>query len=314
VTTPEALVLEGSILLCFWLCLSAWQRDAKTPGRRSFMILTSLAMCWGTGELAVVHGWLDEWAADRIKYLACTLLPPFWLNFAARTSPKSSSKLSPWLPFAVAAPALAIYSLLYSDEWSRLFLDTIAGGEDVRGPLWLVFASYELAVTLAGSALLIAPAFRPQRSDDWRHLPVMGCFGLIPLAGIGAYLLWESRWLFDPTPIFLGIGLVGLRRGLFSGSLFQALSISQHELIHQLPHGIIVTDSGGTVIEMNPAGEEILGLPVDAALGRSLTALLDYVEADLDVQTIPIDPADNDGAQLVMIEPAAKQYPMPSRR
>jgi PAS domain-containing protein len=173
----------------------------------------------------------------------------------------------------------------------------------------MVFTAYGFTLMLSGSALLVAPAFRRPRSDDWKRLLAMGCFGLIPLAGISAYLAWESRWPYDPTPILLGIGLLGLRRGLLSGSLFHALSISQHELIHQLPHGIIVTDSGGTVIEVNSAGEEILGLSVGVALGRSLDGLLDYAEGDLDVQIIPVDPADKEGAQLVMIEPGAKKRP-----
>lgn len=309
----DPLVLEASILLCFWLCLAAWQREAKTLGRRSFMILTLLAMCWGIGELAVVRGWLDEWAGDRIKYLACATLPPFWFHFAARTSPTGFSKRHGWLPFALAAPALAAYALLYSNEWDQLFLVTLAGGEDVRGPLWFVFVAYEFTLTLAGSALLGASAFRQRQPDDWRRLLVMGCVGLIPLAGNSAYLFAESRWLYDPTPILLSIGLLGLRSGLLSGSVFQALSISQHELIHQLPHGVIVTDPRGTVIEMNPASEEILGLPVGAALGRSLAVLLDDADDDLEVQITPIDPAGKESAQLVTIEPAPKQHPGSSR-
>ena len=300
--------LELTILLAFWLCLGVWQKDRSTTGRATFVALGFSALLWCSGELLAVRELLDEAVADRIKYLGILSLPSLWLGLAGHATRVELARRVPWFPVVLLAPMTCLYALMFSSRWSRLFVTTVPNAVDHYGPLWWVAAAYGYLLVVAGSALLIASAFRRRRSDAWLRSLAVGVAALVPLAGNAVYIASGMPWLTDPTPSLLfGGALLALRSAIFSGGLLQALPVSQHDLIQQLPLGVILTDRRGVVIDVNPAAQRRLCVSQARAAGRTLEAILSEAGSHVRADVVPIFSRDREAGQLVLIDPGKQE-------
>jgi PAS domain-containing protein len=299
--------LELTILLAFWLCLGVWQKDRSTTGRATFVALGFSVVLWCSGELMALREVLDEAVADRIKYLGILSLPSLWLGLAGHAARLELARRVPWFPVVLLAPMACLYALMFSGHWSGLFVTTIPNAPDQHGPLWWVAGAYGYLLIATGSALLIASAFRRRRWDAWLRSLVVGVVALIPLAANTVYVARGMPWTTDPTPLLLGVALLALRSAIFSGGLLQALSISQHDLIRQLPLGVILTDRRGVVIDVNRAAERRLCVSQACAVGRTLDAILSEAESHVRADVVPIFSQNREAGQLVLIDPPAKR-------
>ena len=134
----------------------------------------------------------------------------------------------------------------------------------------------------------------------------MGIAPLVPLAGNAAYVAHGMSWTVDPTPLLFIVSLLALRSAIFTGGLFQALPVSQHDLIEQLPLGVVLTDLAGVVVDVNPAAERRLGLSEASAVGRALDAILSEAPHDVNAEISPIFSNEREAGQLVLIDPPGK--------
>lgn len=301
-----AIGLELTILMGFWLCLGVLQKDASAPGRTTFAALCLSGMAWCAGELVYQRGIVDEATADRIRYLGVLTLPALWAGLAALTARLELARRVPWFPLILMAPTLCLFALMFSPTWSGLFVTTVPEGVDRFGPLWWVAAGYGYLLILAGSLLFLFSAFRQQTPGArWRRGAV-GLAALVPLTANASYITSDSAWAFDPTPLCFGVALVALRSAIFTGGLLQALPISQHDLIEQLPIGVILTDRRGVVIDVNPAAERRLGISEATAMGRTLDAILTESGDDVQAEIAPILSSEREAGQLVLIDPPHK--------
>jgi len=300
------IALELTILLAFWVWLGVWQRERATPGHTTFTALTASAIIWCLGAILQHHAPMPEIVADRVRYLGILALPPLWLGFAAHATRLDLARRVPWFPLVLLAPLSVPYALLYSDSWSSLFMLTVEGETDQYGPLWWLTGSYGYALVTAGCALFAIEAWRWRRPGQWVRRLCVGVSPLIPLAGNAAYI---ARGLFDPydpTPLLFGVTLVALRGALDRGPLLQALPASQHDLIEQLPIGVILADRKGVVVDMNPAAENCVAVTKSSAIGRNCDAVLSEAGQDLRCDVTPIFSNGREAGQLLLIYPPDK--------
>ena len=299
--------LEVTILLAFWLCLGVWQKDRSTTGRATFVALGLSVVLWCNGELLTLRGVFDEAVVDRIKYLGILSLPPLWLGLAGHATRLELARRVPWFPVVLLVPMACLYALMFSGRWSGLFLTTVPNAADQYGPLWWVAGAYGYLLIATGSALLIASAFRRRRWGARLRGLGVGVAALIPLAGNTVYIASGMTWPMDPTPLLLGAALLALRSAIFSGGLLQTLPVSQHDLIQQLPLGVILTDRRSVVIDVNPAAERRLCTSQARAVGRTLDAILSEAESHVCADIVPIFSRNREAGQLVLIDPPGKE-------
>jgi PAS domain-containing protein len=302
-----SICLELTILLSFWLCLGVWQKDRSTTGRATFVALGLSAVLWSSGELLAVREVLDEAIADRIKYLGILSLPPLWLGLAGHATRLELARRVPWFPVVLLAPMACLYALTFSSRWSWLYMTTIPNALDHYGPLWWVATTYGYLLVVTGSALLIVSAFRRRTWGAWLRRLAVGLAALVPLAANAVHVAHGMSWLMDPTPLFFCVALLALRGAIFSGDLLQALPLSQHDLIQQLPLGAILTDRRGVVIHVNLAAQRRLRVSQTRAVGRTLDAVLSEAESHLRVDVVPIFSRGREAGQLALIDPPVEE-------
>ena len=282
-----------------------WQRDGSTPGRTTFGALCLAGILWCAGELALLRGLTDELVSDRIRYAGILSLPPLWVGVAGHATRLLLARRVPWFPVPLLAPNLCLFALLFAGPWSGLFMTT-RGGLDEYGPLWWVCLVYNYALIILGCGLFLYSAARWKLPGRWTRRLAVGLAPLVPLAGNAAYVAGGMTWPMDPTPLLFSVALLALRTAIFTGGLLQALPISQHDLIEQLPLGVVLTDRAGVVLDVNPAAERRLGISEATALGRALDAILSEAREDVNADVSPIFSNERVAGQLVLIDPPGK--------
>lgn len=274
----DALLLEVIVLLALAVGLGVWQRDASTTGRLTFCAVCLAGTLLTFGELLDLRGVTSEVVADRVKYAGVIALPPLWLGFAAHVARLDAARRIPWFPLLLGVPGLLCYGLMWSARFGSLFVITVDGGEDLYGPLWWAWTVYGQAMALAGSLLLASTALRARRNPFRTSRLLLASVSLLPVFGNALYVATRISWPYDPTPLMLGVVLVVMRGAVFEGSLLEPLPVSQRELIHQLPLGLILTDGRGQVVEISDTAGNRLGVFESFALGRSLDEVLAWSE------------------------------------
>ena len=300
----HSLLLEIMVLLGTWLCLAVLQLGRATPGRMTFALMTAAWMTWCFGELAASRGWLSPSTAIDLAQIGILLLAPLWLGLSAQTARLEISRRVPWFPVPLLAPGLFIVGLLFSERWSGLFLSTGEDGAILAGPLWTVMAVYGFGLSLAGCAILIAAAIRWNSPGEGTRRISIGLAPLFTIVGSGLHFTGVWQLPVDPTPLLLGVTLVILHGGIFTGGLLQPLAISQNALIRQLPIGIVLTDRRGGVVDINRVAEQRLGIIARAAIGRNFDAVIDAAGVGVDYEVTPVMSAGSEAGKIVLLEPA----------
>lgn len=274
----HALLLEVILLLACYLALGAWQRSPTTTGRLTFCFLCLAVAATTAGEILMMRGIGTEVFAERVKYAGLLALPPLWVGFAAHVSGLEIGRRIPWFPLLLLFPGALLYAIMLDPRYDVLFLVTVEGGADYHGALWWPSTIYGQGLAVWGSAILATAALRFGGSGQTvRRLALVGA-SLLPVVGNALYIAGWFDWPYDPTPLFLGPALLAMRSAVFEGGLIEALPISQRELIHQLPLGVIVTDRHGNIVEMSDVAGNRLGVFEEFALGRSVDDVLAWCE------------------------------------
>ncbi len=283
--TPLLLAAELTLILAIWLAIGAWQRGPRARARGRFSALALAVALWCAGLILLGRGAVDSQMATRIAVLGALLVPGLWLSLSVEAANLAIGRKLRWLPYLVTLPALVFYPFLYLGTWGEmLFVKVPAGpGPIEAGPLYWVLLGYAYTLVLLGSAVLGWSAVQAdQRLRSERLL--LGLGSLVPLVGNVLWVVSDFDSSGDPTPILIGVTLLILRRALVPGRLLDALPIAQRNLIEHLPLGVVLADSRGVVIDVNPAGQDMLGLPHAGALGRALDAVLAEAPSDLKIQ------------------------------
>lgn len=274
----DALALEAILLLAGSLGLGAWQRDPATVGRITFCALCAAVAATTTGELITLRGLAPELVADRIKYAGVLALAPLWVGFSAHVSGLEVARRIPWFPALLLLPGVFLYAIMLDDRFGVLFLRTVEGGADERGVLWWANTYYCQALAVVGSAILSRSALRSGPPRHAARRAVLVVVSLLPPVGNALYVAGRFDWPYDPTTLLLGLALLAVRSAVFEGGLVEPLPISQRELIHQLPLGVILADRNGNIVEMSDVAGNRLGVFEEFALGRSVDEVLGWCE------------------------------------
>jgi PAS domain-containing protein len=264
-----ALALELTALLCFWLCLGAWQEEGAASGRRTFVWMALSVFIWNVGVLARVEDLAPVERVHRIAMIGAIPVAALWFGLGLLAADHPLLRRKRWLPLALMAPQCLLYTTLYSDELSPYFLSAV-DGRSVLGPLGWANAAYSWALGIGGSVLFLKSARRLRAHRGPRMLVVIA--STAPVLASVATLAWSLE--ADPTPILLGCALLPLRFALFSGGWLHVLALPEHAIVGRLPRPLVFTDIDGVVSGLNPAAAELLSLEPADALGRSLDALL----------------------------------------
>jgi hypothetical protein len=264
-----ALLLELTALLCFWLCLGAWQEEGAASGRRTFVCIALAVFIWTVGMLARVEGVAPLDQVHKIALVGAVPVAPLWVGLGLLAADSPLLRRFRWLPLALMAPQWALYATLYTD-YGHVFVADV-DGRSVLGVGGWINAAYSWVLGITGSWLFLKSGKRLRAQRGPRLLVSLA--STAPVLASIATLVWDMQGA-DPTPILLGFALLPLRFALFSGGWLHVLALPEHAIVSRLPRPLVFTDKDGVVSGLNLAAESLLSMESADAVGRSLDAVL----------------------------------------
>jgi PAS domain-containing protein len=78
----------------------------------------------------------------------------------------------------------------------------------------------------------------------------------------------------DASVLSMNISFVMYALALFRFHIFDPIPAARKTVIQQMREGMLVLDTGGTIVDLNPAAENILGLPAARVRGRAAAEVL----------------------------------------
>jgi PAS domain-containing protein len=279
-------------------------RRGTLPGARDLSVLWAACGIWSlayVGEirapgLAAKVRWVD------VQYIGIVAVPVAWAFFALRYASKGRYPTR-----RQTAPLLVVPAITLLLQWTNPLhglMRTQVGLESVGpiqvidkayGPWMVVHTAYSYLALLAGSLALaralpgnLAP-FRRQRL-----LVLAGC--ALPWGSNALYLFAATSIRLDPTPLTMTMSAGLCAWVLLRLGLFDLIPAARSRVIEQMNIGILVADSRGRLVDVNPAASQLLGLGKPAPVGRPLDEAL-YAHS---VPSAPCSGIDAGSEQIVI--------------
>ena len=242
-------------------------RFRDIPGALSFSISTfggfisSIAYLiqLKTAELGANLFW------SNVQYIGFAIMPVAWFLMAVYFSRQDE-----WLNWErillLCMIPLATITIAFSNRLSPLIRfdvyvtplsDSIYILHKTYGPWFWVHSTYSYLLIFASVFVLIKERSRlpaPYRGQVSSLL--IGIF-LIMLSNWVYIFFRPASWVFDPTPFVFSISGIIMAWGLFRYRLFDIKPIARDQIVETMWDGVIILDSNGRLIDINPAAQKI---------------------------------------------------------
>ncbi len=270
--------LAGVVLAGLALYVRRW-RGASRAGVSLAVLLLAVGW-WG---LAYALEITYEGAARRLwgdlKYVGICAVAPAWSVFVLQYTGRERLLTRRVLWLLLLEPALLLCALAYdgthdlvrSYSEQALHQDLPVVG---TGPLFWVHLVYANVLLLLTTGLFVATMWKLSRTYRSMAL-VLVAAALLPWAANLLHNVGIGRLArIDLTPFAFTLTGGVLVWGLFRERLVRLTPLARSVVVENMVDGVIVLDAFGRVVDVNPAGQRILGPTLDELVGRPLVDLL----------------------------------------
>ncbi len=276
--TSYLLLLLVSAVVTTLLAVYSW-RHRTLPGAAPF-VFTTVIVTGGslTNALEMMSAGLDGklfWG--NLQYISHAGIPVAWLAMTLQFTGRDRWLTRRRLAYLCVIPAITLVltstNNLHGLMRYNVYLNTstpIAVVGKSYGPWFWVHAAYSY-VLLSSSVLLLAEML-VRTPTVYRGQVATLLVGMsMPMLGNSAYWLGFSPipWL-DVTFVSLGISGILVAWALFRFKLFDLVPVAHSKIIEGMTDGVIVLDARGTIVELNPRAQAILGPSLSKPLGQKM--------------------------------------------
>lgn len=278
--TPTFVLIVGAVLAAGSVAALAW-RQRPEPGAACLAALMLAAAWWSATHLGtLLSGTLTGtlfWA--RLQWFGSVALPVLWIVFALEYTGRDQYVRAPIVAGLSVLPALTIL-LLWTNGSHGLVRETATlvehNGylvlESVWGPWFFLVVGYAYLLAVFGSVLFVQLAVGSSFLYRSQAVALL----------VGAALPWLSHlvYLSGLTPwagldlmaaSFAGSGAVllfALSRGKLLEANPSASRLASEFVVGGIDDGVVVVDSRGFVVDLNPAARGMLDAATTAVVGR----------------------------------------------
>jgi diguanylate cyclase (GGDEF)-like protein len=267
-----------SLLLSAGVSYYAFRRG-HVPGARDFSLLAFFESIWILGYMMQINsGSLEAvlfW--NNIQFFGAVFSPLAYYRFSFAYSGRTFTRRN-LVNSIILAAACGLLLLIWTDGFHHLFRlnpHLVAGYPFTRlvfqdGTLFPLYPLLAYPLLIGGSYALVHSYITSPRIYRLQIATVlMGI--LIPwITTLVTWLGVVYLRLHDITPLAFAVSNLIVAWALFRYGLFDLVPIAYGTLVEQMEDGMLVLDPSMRILDMNPAAQIILNLPMDQALGVSL--------------------------------------------
>ncbi len=265
--------------VCLATLTASMYRLAPNRLGRAFLALGLASAVWSVGyafELLSPDLGSKVFFA-QVQYLGILTASVAWFCVAVAFTGRAR-----WLSFSLVSklsiPPIIVLMLVWTNDWhglvwAQLRIVSVYAHpilEIRHGPAFWANVAYSYALLFAASALLAGAMFSAQRLFTLQQGLLLAA-ALWPWIGNSLYLMRiEGLRGIDPTPFAFGLSAVTIAYAMQHGRLLRIVPVSRHRIFESIDAAAFVLDVDGTVVDVNPAAQQLLGVRHEAALGEHI--------------------------------------------
>jgi two-component system sensor histidine kinase HupT/HoxJ len=275
---PAALAFSAALAMAIYV----GRHREQTELHRILVALLIALMLWTGGAVCrfTVTTQAGLEASLQLLFLGVFTVPPLWLLFAAHYARVRllERHRNLWIPLMV--PSLAAWATLLTNHGHGLMIRDLsfeamrAGGRAWAGPAFWAFLAWAYSVLGVGVVIHLRTAACMVVNDDRRRGLLLALLAAIPVLTSANYLFQVIPASFDLTPTGLTLSLVLLSAAVFRYRLLESLPLARRDVIEHLDVGVVIANSEGAIVDLNPAAAWILGESPGNLKGRVLSRTL----------------------------------------
>jgi PAS domain S-box-containing protein len=268
------------------------RRAGNSDLRLPLLLVLGFLIVWMGGRFLIEQADGDGLARAGmlVSYFGACGLGPSWLFLSARFTRTPLFERQPGLLAASCVPPALAFLALLTNDGHQLFGEVV-GVEVLRqgplawgGPVFWTALAWQMLLVLGGVALFVRYALASLSGARRRHAWWIATAAFLPLlATIGAYfeLLPGSM---DLAPAASAVAVAAIIVIAMRYRLFDSLPLARRDVIDALGDAVLLTDTDGVILDLNPAARDLLGgstRPLrDQPLARLLARLARELEMD----------------------------------
>jgi PAS domain S-box-containing protein len=214
----------------------------------------------------------------QIQYFGITAVPLGWLAFALQYSGRDRMLTRRNLIILAALPVATLLLTLTNDLhhliWQSIDLNTSGPFvvlDVTHGIAFWVYWVYSQILILSGVVLVFRTLLSAERLYR-RQAVVLIVAVLTPWIGNILYILDLSP--IDLTPLAFSASAAAIALGLFQLRLLYLAPIAREAVVEDMSDAMIVIDPQGYTVDLNPAAEQLIGLPASQIVGQPIDKVL----------------------------------------
>lgn len=282
--------LAALVSIC--LAVFAWVHRDR-PGAESLVAFALAAGLWAVAEGMTVarrdEVTMEFWA--QVSLTLSVVIPVAWLVLVldyTRTEQRSRRTLWLLLVEPVVFVALIWTNARHGYVWSRAETTLFRGVDALELTFGLGFWGHQVYASLlftAGAALVVTFLFRSDHREQWLGTALLGAVSL-PVAGnvLFAFGLFPAG--LNPTAMASVVAACLLAAVLFVAELHSAAPITREigreTVLEELDDAVLILDDSDHIVDINPAGTQLVGEPRKETLGRPVSTALPGVDGILE--------------------------------
>jgi PAS domain S-box-containing protein len=254
-------------------------RYRSVPGARPLGVLMLAVAVWTicyslelrSRDVASAELW------SGLKFIGIVAVAPAMWAFVIRYTERNRG-LPRWAVVSLSIEPVAVLVLLAIPATQHLIHyypaeDELrrADGAPVNqsGPLFWPHAIYNYLLLLGAIVVLGARLSRVARPYR-RQATVLIAAAVLPLVANMLYSFDVAPVEVDPTPFLFTLTAAVLVWGFVRLRLLDVMPVARDVIVERMTDAVVVIDVSGRVIDLNPAGAELLGCPRRQAVGRAV--------------------------------------------
>jgi PAS domain S-box-containing protein len=254
------------------------------------LMLSMMLWVVGLGLWHLLPSQQHQETALMLGFAGAFSLPPLWLLLADRFTRSHAFERRPGFQAAVIVPSALSVLVVLTNSSHGLFVQGFGhrameeiDGFAFAGPLFWVTLCWAVVLVAGGISLYLSSAFRLVSNKELGRGLALGTAALAPLLLSAALTSMD----LDFTPMGLGISVCLLFVLNWRYRILDTRPVARRHVIEHLTDGVLVTDLGGRILDLNPAAETILQTSAAKLLRRPVWAAV--AEAGVDVEEAEVE-------------------------
>jgi PAS domain S-box-containing protein len=275
--SPYILPLIAAAVISSWVAVYSWSRRSTVSAIALSVMAITIAE-WSLGYALEIAGadLATKLFWGKIQYFGIALAPLTWLLFGAIHSNRGKDLTPRAVALLAVIPVITILLALTTESNHLIWTDYhiarsngFSALEVSHGPWFWVHSVYSYVLLMVGTFIIILRSIWRKQGLYRRQAAALLIAVLAPWAGNILYLFGLSPIPhLDLTPFAFTITIVALAWGVLGFQLIDLVPIARSTVVEEMNDGVIVIDSQGRLVDINPAAQKLINLSTSQALGR----------------------------------------------